>query len=178
MKPSQRTLEDSKKYREQFLGENGYVAVVIRTAKIAMILTDYKNKSQADILHYLTENCTRQVSSALEKVKGMRFLALDLGRFGDGEASLYITKDTAYKTVPEYVNVVYGNKWNWTQWEDSFVQATGGITDTGYIALMQKTLVTNAACIIIAGVGEFQNSLIKEYKARTKDPCIHRVCNT
>jgi len=178
MKPSQRVVEHSKKYREQFLGEDGYVAVALRTAKIAMILKDVKHKSQTNLLHYLTEDCSHQVSLALEKVKGKRLLALDLGRFGDGEASVYITNDTVYKTVPKLVKIVYDNKWNWTQWEDSFIQATGGITDTGYIALMQKILVTNAACIIVAGEGEFQKSLIKEYKAKTKNPCIHQVCST
>jgi len=176
LKPSHRVVEHSKKYREQFLGEDGYVAVALRTAKVAMVLKDRKHKSQADIIHYITENCTHQVSSALEKVKGKRLLALDLGRFGDGEASVYITNDTMYKTIPKLVNIVYGNKWNWTQWEESFVQATGGITDAGYIAMMQKILVTNAACIIKAGIGEFQNSLMEHYKEIAKDPCIHQVC--
>ena len=63
-------------------------------------------------------------------------------------------------------------------WEDSFVQATGGIVDSGYIALVQKTLVVNATCIVIAGVdSQFQNFMLSEYKARVKHPCIYRVCN-
>jgi len=114
IKPSQCVVEHSKKYREQFLGVDGYVAVSFRTAKVTMVLKDVQHKSQADIMHYLTENCSHQVSSALEKVKGKRLLALDLGRFGDGQASAYITNDTIYKAVPKLVNIVYDNKWNWT----------------------------------------------------------------
>ena len=57
------------------------------------------------------------------------------------------------------------------------MKATGGINDTGYIALVQKTLVVNAACIVKVGIGSmFQKSLIEEYKARVKQPCIHEVC--
>jgi len=177
MRPSQRVVEHSKKYRERFLGEDGYVAVALRTVKLAISLKCRKHKSQLKILHYLTEDCSNQVSSALEKVKGKRLLALDLGRFGDSDIPLYMEKNTVDNTVPKLVKIVYGNKWNWTQWEDSFLQATGGITDTGYIALMQKLLVTNAICIIIAGDGEFQKSLITEYETKAKDPCIHRVCS-
>jgi len=177
MRPSQRVVEHSKKYRKEFLGEDDYVAVALRTVKLAISLKDRKHKSQADILHYLTEDCSNQVSSALEKVKGKRLLALDLGRFGDSDTPLHMEKNTVDNTVPKLVKIVYDNKWNWTQWEESFLQATGGITDTGYIALMQKVLVTNATCIIIAGDGIFQKSLITEYKAKTKDPCMYQVCS-
>ena len=128
------------------------------------------------ILHFLTVDCNRQISLALKKFKGKQLLALDIGKFGDGEASEFITNDTVSITVSKLLNIVYGNKWNWTQWEDSFVKATGGITDTGYIAMMQKELVANATCLIIGGNGEFQNTLIKEHNMRTKDHCMHKVC--
>ena len=173
IKPSQRVVEDSRKYKDQFLGDN-YVAVAIRTAKLATWLAK-KHKSPAKITHFLTETCPREVSLALEKVSGRRMLALDLGRFGDRE-SFDIEHGAENKIVPKFLNIVYGNKWNWTEWENSFVHAAGGITDTGYIALLQKTLVTNATCLIISGRGQFQTSLIKAYKARVKYPCIHQVC--
>ena len=174
IKPSRRVIEDSNKYQELFLDHN-YVAIQLRTAKIARRLTK-KSFSQTEIVRYFTEDCFHQLLSALEKVEGKRILALDLGRFGDGEASDYVSNDTVYKLVPKLVNIVYGNKWNWTEWEDSFIQATGGITDGGYIAAVQKTLVTNATCIITAGPGDFHNYLMKEYRAKAKYPCIHQIC--
>jgi len=175
IKPSPRIIEHGKKYKELFLGEDNYVAVALRTAKIARHLK-HKGKSQAYILHFLIEDCGHQISLALKKFKGKKLLALDIGKFGDGEASEFITNDTVSITVSKLLNIVYGNKWNWTQWEDSFVKATGGITDTGYIAMMQKELVANATCLIIGGNGEFQNTLIKEHNMRTKDHCMHKVC--
>jgi len=42
--------------------------------------------------------------------------------------------------------------------------------------MMQKVLATNGTCIIVAGDGDFQKSLII-YKAMTKDHCIQQVCS-
>ena len=174
LKPSQRVIEDSGKYQELFLGDS-YIAIALRMAKIATHLSS-RGMPYEKIDHYLNEDCVHQLALALEKFNGkQRLLALDLGRFGDGEA-FDIKNDTVYGLVPKLVNIVYESKWNWSEWEDSFVQATGGIEDSGYIASMQKLLVANASCIIIAGAGDFQNSLIKNYKARAKHPCIHKVC--
>ena len=174
LRTSQRIIKHSKKYQELFLG-NDYIALSFRFVKIAIFLKMHHTPSEK-IDQFLAEDCPSQVSKTLEKMKGTRMLALDLGRFGDGNPA-DIEKDTIYKIIPKVVNIVYGNKWNQTEWEDSFVQATGGINDTGYIALVQKALVVNAACIVKGGIGSmFQKTLIEEYKARVKQPCIREVC--
>jgi len=175
LKHSPHVIKQSKKYTEHFLGGGSYVAVQLRTAKIARLLKDDQGKSQEDILHYLSETCSHEVSTALKKENSKQLLALDLGRFGDGESSLYLTTDTVEKTVPQLVASVYGDTWNWTQWEDSFAQIAG-TSDSGYIAMMQKVLVSNATCIIIGGKGEFHNTLINDYKAKGKHYCVHEVC--
>ena len=176
IKPSPRVVRHSKKYTELFLKGGNYVAIIIRTIKLAIALKDIHGMSQEAVKSFITNNCSHDVSTALKETKGNRLLALDLGKFGDGDASLYLADDTVDRTVHALVNVVYGNTWNKNQWEDSFVQATGGITDAGYIAMMQKVLVSNAACIFMGGDGQFLNSLKREYSSKTKDYCIHKVC--
>ena len=174
MKVNQHVIADSRKYKEQFLRDR-YIAVQLRMVKIAIFLKE-KGVSSSTIVHYLTVDCPNELLSVLNRINGTRMLALDLGRFGDGD-EFDVTDDTANKIVPKLVNIVYGNIWNWTEWEDSFVQATGGIVDSGYIALVQKTLVINAVCIITAGpTGQFQRSILREYKARVQHPCIYQVC--
>ena len=173
LKASHRVITDSRKYKEQFLGSS-YIAVQLRMAKIATVLKG--RVPPATIAHYLTVDCPNELASVLRNISGKRMLALDLGRFGDG-AAFDMADDNANKIVPKLVNTVYGDKWNWTDWEDSFVQATGGIIDNGYIALVQKMLVINATCIVTAGsASQFQNSILSEYKARVKHPCIYRIC--
>ena len=175
LKPSPRVVEHSKKYAEQFLEEDNYVAVQLRTVKITIALRHLQHSSQEDIQHFFTKNCSHQISKTLKELKGKRLLALDLGRFGDREVSRFLTDDSVNKLVPKLVSSVYGKMWNQAEWEDSFVQATGGITDSGYIAMMQKILVSNAACVVIGGGGQFHNSLMREYMTK-KDPCVYEVC--
>ena len=84
-----------------------------------------------------------------------------------------MSEDLVNKLVPKLVKTVYGDKWNWTEWKNSFIQATGGITDGGYIASLQKTLVINASCIIMAGkFSLFQWTMLHEFKANVKKFCV------
>lgn len=178
LKPSPRVVEHSKKYAEQFLGGKGYVAVQLRTMKMVLVLRHSQHMSQEDIVHFFNENCSQQVLTVLKKLEGKRLLAVDLGRFGDQsfEMSLQLTNNSKDQIVPKLLSSVYDDVWNQAQWEDSFVQVTGGITDSGYIAMMQKILVSNAACIVIGGGGQFHNSLMMEYKKTKGDPCVYEVC--
>jgi len=177
LKPSHRVIQHSKKYAEQFLGGDSYVAIQLRTIKIASVLRHTQHYSQEDLVNFFNKNCSQQISTVLKKLKGKLFLAVDLGRFGDHsyEMSLHLTSDSRGKILPGLLSSVYGDVWSQAQWENSFVQATGGITDSGYIATMQKILVTNAACVVIGGSGQFHSSLMIEYMTR-KDPCIYEVC--
>ena len=174
IRPSPRVIEDSRKYAEQFLGGSNYVAVHLRTMKMATAL---KHKSQKYIVEFITKHCNRQVSTVLQKLKGKRFLALDLGKFGDHDPDkVVLTNDSVNVIVVTLLSSVYGGEWNQTEWEDSFVQATSGITDSGYIAMMQKVLASNADCIVVGGGGEFHKSLMNQYIKKTKNPCMHKVC--
>ena len=174
IRPSPRVIEDSRNYVEQFLGGGNYVAVHLRIMKMATAL---KRKSQKYIVKFLTKHCSRQVSTVLQKFKGKRFLALDLGKFGDHDPDgVVLTNDSVNEIVVSLLSNVYGDEWNQAQWEDSFVQATSGITDSGYIAMMQKVLASNANCIVVGGVGQFQRSLMNQYSEKMKNPCVHKVC--
>ena len=49
------------------------------------------------------------------------------------------------------------------EWEDSFLQVTGNITDGGYIAALQRTIGSQADCLILVGGGTFRLGAISEY---------------
>jgi len=60
---------------------------------------------------------------------------------------------------------VYNNSLTMEQWEQSFVQATNGIEDNGYIAAMQRTVLENSKCLVMFGGGSnFQRNLLLSYK--------------
>ena len=178
LKPSPNVVEHSKKYSQRFLGEDKYVGVHIRAIKISIALKDYLHRSNEQIVNFLKNDCSQQVSTALQGLEGKRFLAVDLGKFGDFDTgTIHFANDSVNKIISNLLTSTYGkDTWNQSQWEDSFVQANGGITDSGYVAMMQKVLVSNAKCVVTAGDGEFHNTLMKEYKEYTKNPCMHEVC--
>ena len=91
---------------------SSYTAVQLRMVKIAITLKA-KGVPSATIAYYLTVDCPNELSKILRNISGERMLALDLGRFGDGNPiGSDMTDDTVNKIVPKLVNNVYGNKWN------------------------------------------------------------------
>jgi len=68
----------------------------------------------------------------------------------------------------------YGNK-TVSEYEEDFITAANGISDTGYIGTIQKAIALKAKCIImIGGFSTFQDSLIAEFKENSD--CIVKLC--
>ena len=179
LSPSERIVQHSKNYIKKFLGNGHYVAVVVRTEKLGATLVRRNHMSKERLVEFL-RNCTTEISGLLSNFSALRFLALDLGRFGDPQARVYMTPATANHFIAGMVKIIYNVTWNSAQWEQSFVNATGGISDAGYIALVQKGIVTHATSIISAGSGSFLTTM-KSNRAKllgTKEGSIHSACKT
>ena len=64
-------------------------------------------------------------------------------------------------------------------WEETFVTAADGVTTPGYIAALQRTLASQANCLVLMGGGHFQDLALQEYKRLhpvKKKACVHYVC--
>ncbi|XP_065907532.1 uncharacterized protein [Dysidea avara] len=179
LQPSKRVIKDSKKYVETYLEGKQYVGVHIRTVKLAIGL---KNKTPEDssppefVENYLRK-CSEIIGDLLLKIPGKHFLAVDIGTFGDPKQSSHMSRTQLQQTLSNLVNTVYDAKWDENEWETSFINITGGITDKGYIASLQKLLVSNASYLITAGGGSFQNSLKANHEMMTTEKdTIFSVC--
>jgi len=54
------------------------------------------------------------------------------------------------------LNIVYGNK-SIESYEKDFIQATNGVTDSGYVGAVQRTTAINAiSIIVVVGRPKFQ----------------------
>ena len=70
--------------------------------------------------------------------------------------------------------MLYGNK-TVSEYEEDFVTAANGISDTGYIGTIQKAISLKAKCIVvIGGFSTFQDSLLAEFKENSH--CITLLC--
>ena len=173
---SKRILDDSQRYVREFLkSESGkYTAISIRTVVRGKYLP---RNNHSSFFH----NCIKELGSVINFANitdSKIFVALDLGRFGDSVVEKFINRSIIKNIKTEIFQTVYNNSLTMWKWEQSFIQATKGITDSGYIAAMQRTIVENGQCLVLfGGRSNFQRSLLLTYKEKhINESCIYEVC--
>ena len=166
LKPSKRVINDAKRYINMFL-DKSYVAVALRTVKMAVSLRPHHQDDLKEATKSFVNQCIDKVNQTLSGITGQHFMTIDLGRFGDPSARSSMTSDTRKEIIEKLIDVTYHNSWNQIEWENTFIKATNGISDKGYIASLQKEIVSHASVLIIAGGGSFQNSMLLQYKSQT-----------
>ena len=173
---SKRISDDSQRYIKEFLkSEPGkYTAISVRT----MMRGKYLPRSNHTSFFH---NCIKELGAVIRSpniTDNTMFLAMDLGRFGDSVVENYIYKYIIKDIETELFQTIYNNRLTMWKWEQSFIQATNGITDSGYIAAMQRTIVQNGQCLVLfGGRSNFQRTLLLNYKEkRVNQTCIYEVC--
>ena len=76
-------------------------------------------------------------------------MSLDLGRFGDKIQTLVISPPMITSIEDMLFQTVYNGSVKMQEWELSFIDSTNGITDSGYIAAVQRTILDNSKCLIM-----------------------------
>lgn len=171
---SWRIARDSQRYIREFLkSEPGkYTAISIRT----MLRGKYLPRSNHSSFFH---NCIKEVGDVISSnTDGKIFVAMDLGRFGDRVVESFIHKSIIKKIEREIFLMMYNNSLSMWKWEKSFIQVTNGITDSGYIAALQRTIVENSRCLVLfGGRSNFQRTLLLNYKENHDNKtCIYEVC--
>ena len=177
--PSERLVQDAENYEKRFLGNTNKLAIMLRVERV--------------VEQYLKEvrgskgNKPKTVKECFQKIHTLKFemengtkslnplVTLDIGgKYGTGSFRNKTIAALSVKTLEE----LYGNRWSMEQWEDSFVEAAGGETHTGYIAALQRLLASRADCLVLMGGGDFQALAAQDYLEYHKSgpSCIHLVC--
>ena len=164
--PSQQILVDAGNYIKLHFNNRPYVAVMARIERVVLHLKHNITSCSGNVLKVLNEiNVDRH--SVLKQ-----FLAMDVGKFGSGGA-------TALKPAGEVLfKAVYGNDWSFKDWERTFEFFALG-NSSAYIANLQRTIASQADCLIMFGGGSFQDKAKLAYLRNHPDPrsqCIYRVC--
>ena len=179
LESSQRIIDDSKRYIKNILHSDigKYVAISFRAIKRAKLFYLKEKKDPIEFLH----PCILQLQKTISLVNNTSgvFLAQDLGRFGDVVDIKYLTDDMITLIKNDLFHHIYNGQLTTEKWEQQFVEVTGGITDSGYIAAVQSEILKNSKCLIMfGGDSNFQRRVLYRYKqGRTNsDTCIHEVC--
>ena len=177
--PSKRTIADSQNYVHNYMESDfgQYIAVSFRSVKRAKKF-QLGGISQEFRIKFF-DACIRELGGKLDGLGSNRkmFLSIDLGRFGDNSATKYMSNDLIDKILNNTIATVYKNKITIQEYERSFVTATNGITDDGYVAAVQRTIVENSNCLVLfGGNSNFQRSILINYADNHKSPCVVKVC--
>jgi hypothetical protein len=162
--PSKQIILDARKYRETFLRTDNYVSIFVRMEKAMQS----KEGNVTYCFHQTLDHWRKMVSDT-----GMNttFLSADIGRLG---SDTY--KFQEMLAFSEFFSVIYGNQLTVKQWEATF-ERVSSLSQSGYIAMLQKTIASEAKCVLFVGGGSFQRNALQMYRKRHagKDLCIHIV---
>ena len=167
LKPSKRVSDDAKRYVRMYLGAS-YAVVSLRICKIGISLRPYKPADIRQATKVVVDMCIDKIAEVLSSIPGQHFMAVDIGRYGDPKALSFVSRDVSSTIINKMINITYNhNSWQKQEWEDTFIEATNGISDSGYIASVQKEIASHANVVIAAGGGSFQSSMLLQHKSQT-----------
>ena len=175
--PSQRVLNAYKIYVAKYLGDRKYVGVVFRTECVM-----YYHPGTLDAKRTHLFNCSKKLSNVLNKIRNKWdiFLACDLGPFGSQSDDYFKHDDKWLIPIRDQVLLdTYNGSSQMNQREERLIDAAGGIKDTGFIALLEKTIAAHANCIVLLGVtSSFIDSSAEAYiSLHNKDNmCVVSIC--
>ena len=176
--PSPRLLSDANYYEKHFLNSSNDVALMFRIERMMQYIKEHQRESSISVNSCLDE--------AVRVAKGKRkfgypLVAIDLGTFGSSSLLHFLGKnmEPLIRKSKVLLTDLYDNKLTFDEWEMSFVKATGGVENSGYIAALQRTLASRAKCLVLVGGGNFQDLALKDYlknHPNKEDQCVHLVC--
>ena len=183
--PSERLLKDIILYEKVYQNSQTSVAVLMHAERlIGPLGTERKSMVMKTADLHLNELLT--TVKKLKKVfpNGTIFGAVDIGRFGSSSVPQAFSgaaiqfKSEILQSIRNTLTSLYDNRWTFTEWEDSFLQASRGIADRGYIAAIQRGVASSAKCLVLFGGGRFQFVALNEYihnHPEESDQCISQV---
>ena len=167
---SPKLIHDVQHYQKWFLMTSetpSYIAVLLPEENI---LWSMSNSSTVYLQECLNQVLTEVEQSKLEMSTENVFVAADLDD--------YVGGSTKKKMIRRTVENIYGGHRIFNQWRRSFVIATAGVEERGYIAAMQRALFSQASCVVLMGGGNSQVLALTSYLERIspETKCVRFVC--
>lgn len=179
--PSQRLLQDAQRYNHRHIHNSSYTAVMIRLEHATML-------SEKNPQEHSVRGCLQELVQTVEKVNGrtggrLPMVAADIGKYGTNTWK-WAVKDqdglnTGINDTWKAMDTLLGRQMSLEEWEGTFVEAAGGVTNEGYIAALQRAIASRADCLVLMGGGSFQQTALQEYLHIHRDYrkwCIELVC--
>ena len=114
------------------------------------------------------------------------YVTVDIGKYGSGimqkEGVVSQFGKGSIESITTSVESIFHHLFDTPltleKWENTFVNATNGIVERGYIAMLQQNIASQADCLILMGGGSFQQVAGIQYlnNRGRRSLCLHTVC--
>ncbi len=170
--PSNRLVQTAEFYARKYLKDSPYLAILGRLEMSKITI----HKKVPVVPYCLQETLHEWETFVKDSELQDTFVALDIGRYGT-KGFRYKDGPTFETEVDKFLKTVYGGSMTLREWEGTF-ESLSHWRDAGYIALLQKVIVTRAKCILFVGGGAFQRHALNLYRKLhpdSKDQCLRVV---
>ena len=173
---SPRIMEAYKAYKAEFIGDRKYIGVMFRTHSVLYFTSGgFEEKSKALL------SCSKTLRHELDKVRNKLgiFLAYDSGSFGSIGYFDSLHDQRLFPLCEQIFLDVFNGTVLPDQRDSMLIKASGGITDSGFIALLEKTIAVHADCVILLGKFSsfIQSSASMYLSLHNTDRCIVSICS-
>ena len=160
VKLSSRLQGDAERYIREYLSNGDYIAVMGRLG-MSLLTISYK---KGPIVPFCLQETLAELSRFKQKCKvNQTFLSIDIGKYGAQKFRYSSQQAVLANDFDKFVSAVYGQSLNTRAWEETF-EKVSSYRDAGYIAQLQKTIVSRARCILFVGGGAFQRHTYNLYR--------------
>ena len=187
MYASSHLLKDVQRYENLFLLPRTTLAVLIRSEHlISWAAMNCQTKegevNKTKLMHILHVYLDTIIDTArnIKRRQGRTFVTLDAGKYGSSSWRSMFSRggyselrEPILQALKETLLSLDNSINTFEEWEESFNESTGGVTDPGYIAALQRTIGSRADCLILAGGGTFGLGALSEYVHHHPDTSEH-----
>ena len=179
-KPSKRLILDAERYEERYLGSQNKLAMMIRVERVLEYLREAESSSLLQ--------CFQEISNISQKIllpdatppTTIPLVTMDVGTYGSLTLNRSNYEDIISLSKEKLVGFYrHRNNWTFEEWEQSFIEASGGVVNSGYVGALQRILASRAECLVIMGGGNYQALAVQDYldyHQQRNETCIHLVC--
>ena len=163
---SGKLIQDANTYINKYFHNAEFISVMVRSEYL--VRSSLLDEHSRDLRAFPA--CLEAIEHAWMKLKqhaktNATLLSFDWGRFGSMFYNVYRKDifDIIMQDTDKFFKFIYGNSTITEEWEQSFIDVSG-ISNPGYIAMLQKSIAVRAKCIVLGGGGRFQEHALTLYK--------------